>query len=127
EDLAARWLEIDRDATGELRKPLDLRLFGARHHLDVDVAGEPMLSPQQLERGDEVVHHLHRPAGNTSSDEQPVAPAALARGEKDAHELLGLEERAWHLAIAAHGAVVAVEAARVRHEDAQQGRAAASS
>ena len=53
---------------------------------------------------------------------RPVAPPALARREEDAHELLGLEQRARHVAVAPHGAVVAVEAARVRHEDAQQRR-----
>src|SRR5437762_3126843 len=79
-----------------------------------------VLVTEQLEDGDQIVHDLYRPAGDAGRDEQTLTPAAAPRGEKDANELLGLEESARHLAVAAHRAVVTIEAARIGHEDAQQ-------
>ena len=73
---AARRLEVDRHAAGERGEPLDLRRLRARHELDVDVAGEAVRCAEQLEHGDQVVHDLHRPAGNAGGDEEPLAPAA---------------------------------------------------
>ena len=86
-----------------------------------------MRVPQQVEHLDQVVHHFHGPPGNRRGDEQSLTPAATPRLEEDANQLLRLEQRARHVAVAAHRAVVAVEAARIGHENAQQRRASPAS
>ena len=118
--LPAGRLQVQRDAAGQRRQPLDLRGLAAGHHLHVHVAAKALAAAQQLQHGDQVVHHLDRPAGDAGGDEQAAAPAAAVRLQEDAHQLLGLEQGARHVAVAPHGAVVAVEAARVGHQDAQQ-------
>jgi hypothetical protein len=120
--LAARGLEVDRDARRQRRDPLDLRLLHTRQNLDMDVSGEAVLVAEKLEHGDEVIHHLDWPARNAGGDEQTLTPPTLPRGEKDAHQLFWLEQGARHLAIAPHRAVVAIEAARVGHENPEQRR-----
>jgi hypothetical protein len=120
EALAAGRLEVYRDAAREGRDPLDLRVLGAGYDLDVDVAAKAVSLAQQFQHAYQVVHHLDRATRDSRRDEQPLAPTPLPRCEKDADELLRLEKRPRHLAIAAHRAVVAVEAARVGHEDPQQ-------
>jgi len=119
-------LQVERHPGGERRQPLDLRRLRACHQLDVDVAREAVALTQELERGDEAVHHLDRIAGNAGGDEQPVHPPAADRAEKDPHQLLGLEQRARQVPVAPHGAVVTVVAARVGHQDAEQPRLAAA-
>ena len=94
--------------------------LGAGHQLHVDVPAEAVPLAQQLEHRDEIVHHLDRPARDAGGDEQPLAPPALMRAEEDADQLLGLEQGARHGPVPAHGAVVAVVAAGVGHEDAEQ-------
>ena len=90
------------------------------HQLHVDVSAEPVPLPQQLERLDQLVHHVDRPARNAGGDEEPLAPASPMGAEEDAHQLLGLEQRARHGPIPPHGAVVTVEGAGVGHQDAEQ-------
>src|SRR5207244_13017809 len=53
-------------------------------------------------------------------DEEPLAPAAAVRGEEHPHQLSRLEKRPRHLAVPPHGAVMAIEAAGVGHQDAEQ-------
>ena len=120
ERVAARRLEVHRHARRERGDPLDLRLLGAGHELHVDVPGELVPDAKHLEHGDQIVHHLFRTSRDPGRDEQPLTPSASQRAEEDANELLRLEKRPPHCAIAAHGAVVTIERARVRHEDAQQ-------
>jgi hypothetical protein len=86
----------------------------------VNVAAEAVSFAEQLQHANQIVHDLHRPPRNPGRDEQTLTPPALPRREEDADELLRLEECPRHLAIAAHRAVVAVEAAGVGHEDAEQ-------
>ena len=122
----ARRLEVDRDPARELGQPVDLRRLRARNHLDVDVPAEPVALPQQLQRLDELVHDVDGPAGNPRGDEQALAPAAPERAQEDAHQLFGFEQRPRKLPVAPHRAVVAVEAAGVGHEHAEQPGAAGS-
>src|SRR5882724_2043165 len=79
-----------------------------------------MSFPQQLEHLDEVIHDPGGTAGDAGGDEQSLAPAAATGLEEDADQFLGLEQRAWHRAIPSHGAVVAVVATGVGHEDAEE-------
>ncbi len=113
-------LEVDRDPARELGQPLDLRGLAAGHELHMDVPAEAVPLAQQLQRGDEIVHDLHRPARDAGRDEQPFAPPPLAGAEEDADELLRLEQGPGHVAVAAHRAIVAVVAAGVGHEDPEQ-------
>ena len=113
-------LQVDRHAARQLSQPLDLRGLTAGHELDMDVPAEPVALAEQLERGDEIVHHLDRAPRNAGGDEQPLAPPARPRAEEDADQLLRLEQSARHLPVPPHGAVVAVIAAGVGHEDAEQ-------
>jgi len=64
----------------------------ARDQLDVDVAGEPVPAPKQFEHLQQVVYHLYRASRNSGGDEQPFTPPAAPSVEKDAHQLLRLEE-----------------------------------
>src|SRR6185436_5250263 len=102
---AAGRLQVHRDAAGEGGEPLDLRRLGPSHQLDVDVPREAVALAKQLEGGDEVVHDLHRIAGDAGGDEESIDPAALQRAEEDAHQLLGLEQRAGQIPVPPHWAV----------------------
>jgi hypothetical protein len=118
--IAARRLQVERNACGERREPLDLRGFSARHHLHVDVAGESMLLAQQREHLDQIVHHLYRSPRDSRCEEESGTPFALHGREENSDELRRFEEGARHVPVATHRAVVTVEAARVRHEDAHE-------
>jgi hypothetical protein len=118
---AARRLEVERDPAGQGGETVDLRGFASRHHLHVDIAAEPVPFPQQLEDLDEIVHHFHRATRDPGGDEQSLAPSALMSRQENAHQLFRLEQSPRHRPIPPHGAVMAVVAAGVGHEDAQQG------
>ena len=120
ERIAAGCLEVHRHPRGQRCDPLDLRRLGSRNQLHVDIAREPVPDAEQLEHGDQIVGDLLWPGRDAGGDEQPLAPPATQGAEEDANELLGLEERPAHRAIATHGAVVAVQRTRIRHQNAQQ-------
>src|SRR5215468_4201069 len=86
----------------------------------MDVAVELVRVTEEFEHRDEIVHHFHGAPRNAGGDEKSFAPTATSRLEKDSNQLLRLEQRARHVAIASHRTVMAVEAAGVGHEDAQQ-------
>jgi hypothetical protein len=86
----------------------------------MDVSAEAVPFPQQLQHLDQIVHDLDWAAGDAGGDEQALAPPSLLRAQEDADQLLRFEQSTWHGPVPAHGAVVAVVAARVGHEDAKQ-------
>src|SRR6187399_1685303 len=86
----------------------------------MDVSRKPVLLTQKLQYLNQIVHDFDRASGNAGGDEEPLTPSALVGSQENTHQLFGLEQGAGHGPVSPHGTVVAVVAARVSHENAEQ-------
>src|SRR5213594_3039767 len=116
--------EVDRDAAGELDRPLDLGGLGAGEKLQVNVAVKALSATKQLDRGEHAVGHLGRSTGDARRQEEPVGQARAVGVHEDSRDFLGTEVGPPHLAAAEGRAIAAGQRASVGLHDAHEPRRA---
>ena len=117
-------VDVHAHAVGQTPQGLDQLGGGAGDHLDVDVAPETELAPQERGRPDELGHSVVGAAPYRGAEEEALDVVAFVEGGRDLRDLPGREGGARHVVAAAVDAVGAVVDAVVGEQQFQQGHAA---
>src|SRR5688572_22991049 len=91
--------------------------IGVRDRLEVDIAAELMLLPEDASDRDELLHRIVRAFDDARGEKQALDIIAAIEGEGELHDFLRREARATDVRALPIDAIVAVEDAAVRQQD----------
>lgn len=110
-----RRLQVDRDAIGQLHRPVDLIVFRARHDLQMHVALVVVALPNDLYRIDNAILGLHSALDDARGQKKTIHLSCPLQCIEALRHLIGTERHALRFATSGpEGAIVAVAFAGCR-------------
>jgi len=112
----SRRLDVERNRRGELQRPGDRRLGGARNDLEMDVAAVTVFVTQNLGGGDQTLHGAVGIPEDAGGEEDAEQPAAAEMVHEQLRHLVRQQRAALGVAVVAQRAVTAVARKRIRNQ-----------
>lgn len=117
--------DIDAQAIRVTARLRDQLRIGIGNGFQMDIPAKQMFFAQRLRDAYQLLHRVVRRADHAGTEKQPVDVIAPVKVEREAHDFLGCETRARHVARAPVHAILTVVQTEIGQQDFQQRHASA--